>query len=246
MSSYDKKYKGISLFDRRIIYRPYNFKRESRHISMIFRDKNLSDMISFSYNSWNQNDAAWDLMGHMNRISENLRRDTDRGLVTIVMDGENAWEYYANNGREFFETIYANIDRQGALYSTTISDFLDIEPPKRSISNVFPGSWINHNFEIWIGEEQDNLSWDYLGKVRKDLMKFTKELHKEGDLDGSRIRQAWRELHIAEGSDWNWWYSGEVRRGADNPFDKLYLTHLKNIYKLLNKPIPGFLKISIA
>lgn len=246
MSSYDKKYKGISLFDRRIIYRPYNFKRDSRHISMIFRDKNLSDMISFSYNAWNQNDAAWDLMGHMNRIAENLRRDTDRGLVTIVMDGENAWEYYANNGREFFETLYANIDRQSGLYSTTISDFLDIEPPKRSISNVFPGSWIDHNFEIWIGEEQDNLSWDYLGKVRKDLVKFTKELHEKEDLDGARIRQAWREFYIAEGSDWNWWYSGTVRRGADNPFDKLYLMRLKNIYRLLKKPIPEFLKISIA
>ncbi|MDP2913613.1 MAG: glycoside hydrolase family 57 protein [Candidatus Omnitrophota bacterium] len=247
LSLYDKQYKDIKLFDRRIIYRPYKFKRSSRHISAIFRDKNLSDMISFSYNSWNPGEAAWDLIGHIKKISENLRRDTDKGLLTIVMDGENAWEYYEDNGRKFFETLYSNIDKQENCSSTTISEFLDIEPPRRTITNVFPGSWINHNFGIWIGEEQDNLSWEYLDRTRRDLVKFTAEFHKaSGRIDGSMVKEAWRELYIAEGSDWNWWYGGKAHTGADNPFDKLYRTHLKNIYKLLKKPIPDFLKISIA
>jgi len=246
LSLYDKKYKGVPEFDRRIIYRPYSFKRDSRRIAMIFRDKNLSDLISFNYNSWKPADAAWDIIGHFKRVSENLRRDTDRCLLTIVMDGENAWEYYEDNGRQFFETLYANLDQQDDVGSTTVSDFLDVEPPKRSLSNIFPASWINHNFEIWIGQEQDNLSWDYLGKVRKDLVQFTKELHKNPNVDGSKIREAWREFYIAEGSDWNWWYGGKAHTGSDNPFDKLYRIHLKNIYKLLKKPIPDFLKISIA
>lgn len=248
LSKYDKKYQGVELFDRRIIYRPYNFKIDSRHIAMIFRDKNLSDMISFSYNAWDQKEAAWDLIGHMNRVSDNLRRDTDKGLLSIIMDGENAWEYYEDNGRKFFETLYANIDAQENLFSTTISDFLDLDGPRKNISNVFPGSWINHNFEIWIGQEQDNVSWDYLDRVRKDLVKFTRELEKKPSdgVDGSKIREAWREFYIAEGSDWNWWYGGKAHTGADNPFDKLYRTHLKNIYKILKKPIPDFLKISIA
>jgi len=247
LASYDKKYKGTTMFDRRIIYRPYKFKRDSKHIAMIFRDKNLSDMISFSYNSWDQKEAAWDLIGHINRVSENLRRDTDKGLLTIVMDGENAWEYYEDNGRKFFEVLYSNLDKQADVSSTTISDFLKLEPPDRAISNVFPGSWINHNFEIWIGQEQDNLSWEYLDKVRKDLVNFTEEFHKNPkSIDASNVREAWRELYIAEGSDWNWWYGGKAHTGKENPFDKLYRTHLKNIYKLLKKPIPDFLKISIA
>ncbi|MFH0763577.1 MAG: glycoside hydrolase family 57 protein [Candidatus Omnitrophota bacterium] len=246
LSSYDRKYKGISLFDRRIIYSPYEFKKGLKNITMIFRDKNLSDMISFSYNSWNQSDAAWDLMGHMSTTARNLRRDTDRGLLTIAMDGENAWEYYEDNARDFFETLYANIDKQPDLFSTTISDFLELERPKRGLSNIFPGSWINHNFEIWIGQEEDNLSWQYLEAVRKDLMKFTRESHKDPDSDGAKLKNAWRELYIAEGSDWNWWYGGRAHTGKDSPFDKLYLTHLKNIYKLLKKPIPEILKISIA
>ena len=247
LSMYDKKYKDVTAFDRRLIYRPYSFKKDSRHIAMIFRDKNLSDIISFNYNSWDQNQAAWDLMGHFKRVSENLRRDTDRGLLAIVMDGENAWEYFEDNGREFFETLYANLDRQEGLSSTTISDFLDIEPPERMVSNIFPGSWINHNFKIWIGEEQDNLSWEYLHKVRKDLVKFTKEFHKSPDTkDGSKLREAWKQFYIAEGSDWNWWYGGKAHSKGDNPFDKLYRTHLKSIYQILKKRVPDFLKISIA
>ncbi|MFA6320522.1 MAG: glycoside hydrolase family 57 protein [Candidatus Omnitrophota bacterium] len=238
LSLYDRKYKGIEYFDRRIIYRPYKVKKDSGSLSMIFRDKNLSDMISFSYNSWNPHDAAWDLIGHCRTAAHNLRRDTDEGLLTIVMDGENAWEYYEDNGRNFFETLYANLDKQDAICSTTISDYLLFEPPRKTLSNVFPGSWINHNFEIWIGQEQDNVSWDYLARVRKDLVKFTKESGKND--------KAWRELYIAEGSDWNWWYQGKAHAGTDNPFDKLYLTHLQNVYKILGKPIPDFLKISIA
>lgn len=246
LSLYDKKHKDITSFDRRIIYRPYNFKRDSRHISMIFRDKNLSDIISFNYNAWDQSEAAWDLINHFKRISENLRRDTDKGLLAIAMDGENAWEYFQDNGRRFFETLYSNLDNQADISSTTVSDFLAIEPPKRNISKIFPGSWINHDFNIWIGEEQDNLSWEYLDRVRKDLVKFTAEFHKNNKGDGDKIKEAWRELYIAEGSDWNWWYGGKVHSGQDNPFDKLYRTHLKNVYKLLKKPIPDFLKISIA
>ncbi|MEI6863535.1 MAG: hypothetical protein WCK38_03945, partial [Candidatus Omnitrophota bacterium] len=117
---------------------------------------------------------------------------------------------------------------------------------KRVLNEIYPGSWIDHNFRIWIGEEQDNVSWSYLDKVRKDLVKFTKEFHKDSKRDGDKLALAWRELYIAEGSDWNWWYGGKAHIGGDNPFDGLYRTHLKNVYKFLKKPVPDFLKISIA
>ncbi|MDD5427677.1 MAG: glycoside hydrolase family 57 protein [Candidatus Omnitrophica bacterium] len=238
LSLYDRKYKGMEYFDRRIIYRPYKIKKDNGSLAMIFRDKNLSDMISFSYNSWNPYDAAHDLIGHFRTTAQNLRRDTDEGLLTIAMDGENAWEYYEDNGRKFFETLYSNMDKDENVCSTTISDYLSFDPPRKTLSNIFPGSWINHNFEIWIGQEQDNVSWEYLSKVRKDLVKFTK--------GSGQPKEAWRELYIAEGSDWNWWYQGKAHKGGDNPFDKLYLTHLRNVYKILKKPVPDFLKISIA
>jgi alpha-amylase/alpha-mannosidase (GH57 family) len=246
LSLFDKRYKGLEAFDRRLIYQPYRLKRDSRQITAVFRDKNLSDMISFTYNSWNPRDAANDLLGHFRRIGENLRRDMDRGLAAIVMDGENAWEYYEDNAREFFSTLYANLERGDNIGSTTVSDFLCTEPAKKTISNIFCGSWINHNFDVWIGQEQDNMSWEYLSRARKDLTRFTRELHRKEDADGSALRKAWQEFYISEGSDWNWWYTGKLAGGKDNPFDKLYRTHLKNIYKTLKKPVPDFLKISIA
>jgi alpha-amylase/alpha-mannosidase (GH57 family) len=245
LSAYDRKYKTASLFDRRMIYKPYSFKKDSRHINIVFRDKNLSDLVSFNYNSWEPVAAAEDLLGHFRRVAENLRRNDDTGLLTIVMDGENAWEYYEDNARAFFEHLYFNLDRDEMLASTTVSDYLAVEPPRKTLSGIFPGSWINHNFDIWIGQEQDNLSWEYLSRTRRDLVKFTKLLHKK-ESGGADIQKAWRELYIAEGSDWNWWYAGKVGTNPGNPFDRLYRMHLGNVYRYLEKKVPDFLKISIA
>lgn len=243
----DILFRSLPLSDRRVTYQPYRLKRASRTLNIVFRDKNLSDMISFSYNSWDQVKAAEDLLGHFRRILENLRRDTDRGLVTIVMDGENAWEYYEDNGRRFFETLYSNLDgKDASISSTTVSEYLASEPHRKTITDIFPGSWINHNFEIWIGEEQDNLSWEYLYRTRTDLERYAKALAKDPAFDIADIKKAWHELYIAEGSDWNWWYSGKAKVGKDNPFDRLYRLHLRNVYRFLKKPVPDFLKISIA
>ncbi|MBI4974316.1 MAG: glycoside hydrolase [Candidatus Omnitrophica bacterium] len=243
----DILFRSLLSSDRRVTYQPYRLKRDSRTLNIVFRDKNLSDMISFTYNSWDQVKAAEDLLGHFRRILENLRRDADRGLATIVMDGENAWEYYEDNGRTFFERLYSNLDgKESSINSTTVSEYLTAEPHRKTITNIFPGSWINHNFEIWIGEEQDNLSWEYLVRTRRDLERYTKEADKHSGVDMSNIRKAWRELYIAEGSDWNWWYSGKAKAGKDNPFDRLYRMHLKNVYRFLKRPVPDFLKISIA
>lgn len=243
---YDKRYKHMGLFDRRMVYQPYKFKTESGPLNVVFRDKNLSNMISFNYNSWDQKMAAEDLLGHLRRTGEHLKHESDRGLITIVMDGENAWEYYEDNGRTFFNTVYANLDGHDSLGSTTVSDYLEIERPKVTLDKIFPGSWINHDFEVWIGQEQDNVSWDYLSRTRKDLEKFTRQLARKGASHDEAVKKAWRELYISEGSDWNWWYNGKAHVGNNNPFDPLYRMHLKNIYKILKQPIPDFLKISIA
>ncbi|OGW93347.1 MAG: hypothetical protein A3G36_00410 [Omnitrophica bacterium RIFCSPLOWO2_12_FULL_45_13] len=241
----EKKHKIAAAIDRRIIYQPYKFKKNSNALSVIFRDKNISDIISFNYNEWDQAAAADDLLAHFKRIAQSLRRDTDRPIALVAMDGENAWEYFENNGRGFFESLYSRLDNDEELEAATISGHLQMEPPQKTLNRIFPASWINHNFKIWIGDQQDNVSWDYLSMVRKDLATFTKEIRK-GSSSDEGLRKAWKELYIAEGSDWNWWYAGKAHRSADNPFDKLYRAHLKNIYKFLKKPIPDFLKISIA
>ena len=240
-----KKRKIPACVDRSVIYEPYKFKKGSKQLSVVFRDKNLSDIISFNYNNWDQSDAALDLVSHFRNISDSLSGNPERGMVLIAMDGENAWEYFDDNGRTFFEKLYADLDNDTILETTTISGHLKIEPPRKTLGSIFPASWINHDFKVWIGEEQDNLSWDYLSAVRRDLVKFTSKLEKDPGNEEA-LKKAWREFYISEGSDWNWWYGGKAHSGGDNPFDKLYRMHLKNIYKLLKKKAPDFLKISIA
>jgi alpha-amylase/alpha-mannosidase (GH57 family) len=239
-------HKTVSHKNRQAIYEPYKFKSGSKSLSLVFRDKNLSDIISFNYNSWDQRAAADDLMSHFRKIAESVDPGADKPLVTIAMDGENAWEFFADNGRTFFETLYEHLDDDDELEAVTISEHLGLPHKRKTLDTVFPASWINHNFKIWIGEEQDNVSWDYLYEVRKDLMKYTGQMEKKGEGKSEALRKAWREFYIAEGSDWNWWYSGKAHMGTDNPFDKLYRTHLKNVYKYLKKDAPDFLKISIA
>ena len=196
----EKKHKIAAAIDRRIIYQPYKFKKNSNALSVIFRDKNISDIISFNYNEWDQAAAADDLLAHFKRIAQSLRRDTDRPIALVAMDGENAWEYFENNGREFFEALYSRLDNDEELEAATISGHLQMEPPQKTLNRIFPASWINHNFKIWIGDQQDNVSWDYLSMVRKDLVTFTKEIRK-GSSSDEGLRKAWKELYIAEGSD---------------------------------------------
>ncbi|MDD5496424.1 MAG: glycoside hydrolase family 57 protein [Candidatus Omnitrophica bacterium] len=246
IAMHGRKQKPGAMIDRRVIYQPYKFRKGSKPITVFFRDKNLSNLISFNYNAMEQRAASDDLISHFRRVAENLRRDSDTGIVVIAMDGENAWEYFEDNGRTFFETLYEHLDKDEELEALTLSSYLQEEPPRKVLKDIFPASWINHDFRVWIGEEQDNLSWDYLSRARRDLIKFTKEFERKGESGSEALRKAWRELYIAEGSDWNWWYSGKAHMGSDNPFDKLYRTHLKNIYKYLKKEIPDFLKISIA
>jgi len=241
----DRKRRMHHHANRGIVYRPYNFKKGSKSLSVMFRDKNLSNLISFNYNAWDQLDAAEDLITHFKNISASLGEDAGKSIVVIAMDGENAWEFYENNGRDFFETLYSRLDSDPDLESATISGYLGEGPSGKALRTIFPGSWINHNFRVWIGEEQDNLSWDYLSTVRADLVKFTKELEKSRP-GQEYLKKAWREFYISEGSDWNWWYGGKAHTGSDNPFDKLYRTHLANVYKFLNKKIPDFLKIAIS
>jgi alpha-amylase/alpha-mannosidase (GH57 family) len=230
------------MYDRRLIYQPYSLAKGDKSITMIFRDKNISDIISFNYNSWDQKEAALDLMGHFRKIADHMRKDSPHGLITIAMDGENAWEYFENNGRAFFETLYAELSKPESLPTTTVSGYLETDPPKKTLTSIFPASWICHNFEIWIGHEQDNESWEYLHRTRDDLVKFTKDLPRK-DKDAQK---AWREFYISEGSDWNWWYTGKINAGNRNPFDKLYRMHLRNVYKALKKPVPDFLDKPIS
>jgi alpha-amylase/alpha-mannosidase (GH57 family) len=225
------------------IYRPYRWEQKGRQISAIFRDHFLSDLIGFVYSGMGAARAALDFL---NRIRDNCRPILATGrdaLVPIILDGENAWEYYEQNGRPFLRQLYGLISEDAQMSAVTVSEALQTIPPE-PLSYVFPGSWINANFDVWIGAEEDNQAWAQLLRARET---YQSALHVPED----RRRLAYEELLIAEGSDWCWWYGPEHDSGNRVEFDELYRSHLANVYRFLNLTPPEelsrpILRISVS
>lgn len=215
-----------------VTYRAYRWHQNGHQMRMIFRDRYLSDLIGFEYSRMNAHDAA----GHfLDRIRQNT--GGRECLVPIILDGENAWEWYYENGRPFLRELYRRISEDPGLEALTVSEALakfDAEP----LHGIFPGSWINANFNIWIGAEEDNQAWELLLAARRAY-------DETPDVPEAARKLAYEELLIAEGSDWNWWYGPE--HGSDNrpEFDQLYRDHLVNVYRALGLVPPEALSRSI-
>jgi alpha-amylase/alpha-mannosidase (GH57 family) len=211
-----------------LTYHNYRWHQHGREIQLLFRDHFLSDLIGFKYQHMPPAEAAEHFLGQI-RANTNGREM----LVPIILDGENAWEWYDANGRPFLRELYQRISDDPQFEAVTVSEALARFEP-RSLGGVVPGSWINANFDIWIGAEEDNLAWEYLldARIAYDAAKDS-----PGISDDMR-RLAYEELLIAEGSDWCWWYGPE--HGSDNrpEFDQLYRDHLSNVYRALGMTPP--------
>ena len=216
------------------LFKPYLLKRDSAALSIVFRDHNLSDLIGFVYSKWDPIEAAKDFMMHLKNIRESLPDDGKNYLVSVILDGENAWEFYKNNGWDFLSELYGRVSKEQDIKTVRICDYLKENPPSDELGHLFSGSWINHNFRVWIGHEEDNKAWDYLTKARLAI---------EGS--GTSDKNAWKELYIAEGSDWCWWYGDDHSSENDETFDMLFRKHLKNLYHLIGKPAPEYLDVPI-
>ncbi len=203
-----------------------NGQQDGREMRLLFRDHYLSDLIGFEYSRMGAEEAAHHFLS---RIRENTSRHDV--LVPIILDGENAWEWYEANGRPFLRALYQHISDDSRLDATTVSQALE-RYDARPLSRVVPGSWINSNFDIWIGAEEDNLAWELLLDARRVY-----DEHAADTMEIAR-RLAYEELLIAEGSDWCWWYGPE--HGSENrpEFDQLYRDHLSNVYRALGLDPP--------
>lgn len=217
-----------------VLYRPYNFN----NLSLLFRDHILSDLIGFSYSGWNTENAVKDLINRLLDIKNSLPYDRPY-LVPIIVDGENAWEYYVNDGNDFLDMLYNALTKDERFRTVKISEFLDEHGHGDPLHNLHPGSWINANFSIWIGHQEDNLAWDYLTQTREDLASYA-ALHPDADLS-----KAWEAIYIAEGSDWNWWYGDEHATETHDDFDELFRGYLIKVYEIMGKVTPHHLHIPI-
>ena len=213
-----------------LTYRPYLWSQQNRRMSLLFRDHFLSDLIGFVYAKMDAAEAAAHFLERIRANAEPLASSGDV-LVPIILDGENAWEYYFYNGRPFLRELYRRIVESPDLAALTVSEALKLHQP-RSLDHIAPGSWINANFDIWIGAPEDNKAWEYLLRARQKFDELAQSVPEQDR------RLAYEELMIAEGSDWCWWYGPEHQSENRREFDELYRSHLANVYRALKVPPP--------
>jgi alpha-amylase/alpha-mannosidase (GH57 family) len=214
-----------------LTYRSYLWQQQDRQIRMIFRDHFLSDEVGFVYSKMGAAEAAGHFLERIRANAQPLAASGSDVLVPIILDGENAWEYYYQNGRPFLRELYGRISESSDLAALTVSEALRLDQP-RPLDHISPGSWIDANFDIWIGAQEDNKAWEYLLRARQT---FDEVAH---TLPEAARRLAYEELLIAEGSDWCWWYGPEHHSENRREFDELYRQHLSNVYGALRLSPP--------
>ena len=226
------------------LYTPWKFKRGEREMAGFFRDHYLSDLVGFVYSRMGAEAAADDLHRRIRAIGD--REPEGRtATVSLILDGENAWEYYPGNGREFLRRFYELLSNDGQIQALTMSEAIEAvkDPPR--LEGIFPASWISANFDVWIGHSEDVRAWDLLRDARKAF-------ERAKDRGGLRSpttpgewtpqgKRAYEAVLAAEGSDWCWWYGPEHGSANDADFDRLYRKHLTDIYNAIGEPAPDSL-----
>jgi len=231
------------------MYRPYRVGEAGQELGIVFRDHALSDAIGFHYQRSDPVAAAEDFLAKLRGIGAAVQGDA---LVPVILDGENCWEHYPGGGVRFLRALYERCCRAGDVRPVQVGAYLNESPPRDALPHLFAGSWINHNFAIWVGHEEDNTAWDALHRARE----YLKEKGGRWTVDGGRkegpaapstvhrppstpVERAWEEIYIAEGSDWFWWYGDDHSSAQDALFDYLFRKHLQNVYLLLGDQPPA-------
>ena len=232
-----------------------NYKlQEKNSLNIFFADSFFANLLNFGYGSYDSKLAANDMYEKIKIIQSKLQNSPkENHIITIALDGENCWETYQNDGNDFLNTLYGLIDEDESINTVLLSEFLKFENIKPEIlENIKSGSWINRNFDLWIGESAKNAAWLYLASVKKDFENYKKQniqdisglKNKDGILN--KIEKAYREILICEGSDWFWWYGEPNNSKNDYIFDLLFRSHLINVYKFLGIKVPEYLDMPLS
>ena len=215
------------------LHRRYQLQGQS--INCFFRDDGLSDLIGFTYSDWHADDAVANFVHHLENIADACA-DQDGSVVSVILDGENAWEFYPDNGYYFLRALYKEIAENPRLELSTFSDCLE-EGEAAIIPKLVAGSWVYGTFSTWIGDKDKNRAWDMLGEAKRCFDKVMAS----GRLDESHRQRAERQLAICEGSDWFWWFGDYNSAESVSDFESLYRMHLSNLYQILGEEPPAYL-----
>ncbi len=227
------------------LYQPYRIGDPERSLTVLFRDREISDAFGFVYHKTTPEAAAEDVLRRVRGIIHDAPQDTI--VLPIILDGENPWEHYHDGGERFLSLLYEaltnhDLDQTGQILvrASTVSEVLSVAPPAQQLPCLHSGSWINSDYKIWIGHQEDNRGWDLLGHTRTRLTDLSPSLPSDC------ARAAWQELYAAEGSDWFWWYGDDFDTDFKPEFDRLFRTHLRNVWMHMGVPPPDQLNYPIC
>ena len=215
------------------------FKLKNTKTACFFRDDGLSDLIGFEYSKWHADDAIADLIHHLENIAAHEPGDK---VVSIIMDGENAWEYFPDNGYHFLNALYSRLASHPSIELTTFSECLKSKTLVKPLSKLVAGSWVYGTFSTWIGSSDKNRGWEMLGDVK---YAFDKALA-TNRLTDKQIQQAELQLAVCEGSDWFWWFGDYNPGEAVSNFEQQFRLNLANLYRLLGEQPPAYLALSFT
>jgi len=229
------------------LYRPYKLEQDAEGLTCFFRDDRLSDLIGFEYSRWHGQDAASNFVEQVAAIA--IEAPTgETPVVSIILDGENAWEYYPYNGFYFLDELYTAIETNPVINTHTYSDYLKMQSSNKgaakvhSLTGVVSGSWVYGDFSTWIGSSEKNHAWDLLCAAKQsfDMVMTSGRLSKEEQ------EAAEKQLCSCESSDWFWWFGDYNPSHAVSSFDRLFRHDLRELYRLLHLPAPDNLSMPIS
>jgi alpha-amylase/alpha-mannosidase (GH57 family) len=216
-------------------------------VNIIFRDHVISDKIGFDYSGQSGDSASTDLLNRLHNIQKSLQANSLNAgspyLVTILLDGENAWENYDNDGKAFLDGMYQKLTSDPSIKMVTPSEYFAKFPNGRRINRLFAGSWVDDTFSTWIGEVEENQGWDYLRQTREMLDPY---LTGKKPIAADKLEAARLAMFAAEGSDWFWWFGADQDSGDDAAFDDQFRNTLREVYTDVGEPQPAFLDVPIV
>jgi len=213
--------------------RPYRLP--GTQTALFFRDDHLSDLIGFEYKGWFGADAVRHFVHALDEVRRHAQAPNP--VVSIILDGENAWEYYPYNGYFFLSELYEELTRQSTVCTTTFRDYLDMNPQSvQELPHLVAGSWVYGDFSTWMGDTAKNRAWDWLVAAKAAFDAAPAE------------RQAAAEplLMSCESSDWFWWFGDYNPADAVDSFDRVYRQKLKRLYETLGLNPPAYLAQSLC
>jgi len=212
------------------LYSPYKYNG----VTIGFRDHGLSDLIGFNYRFKSGKDAS----DHFMHVLEPIAKDNDEATVFVILDGENAWEFYENNAYDFFTTLYERFSKTSWCQTLTM-DEVSQRKKQTVLEKLSPGSWIHGNFDTWSGHPEKNRAWELIYQTKRDVKNY------RGMISNETREKIKFHFLASECSDWFWWYGDDHVTEFGSEFDTLFREHLIAVYHLLDLSPPSDLFIPI-